>query len=83
MEPRATKRDLLWASLAVAAGALFVAALARAVAEIARNGSIRDALIVAALAGIVAFWVGVGAWRRTSWGAAALRRAGSARRSHD
>lgn len=65
---RPAVRDLLWAAMAVTVGCLFLAGLVAGVIDAIRNGGIQDLVVVLIIGGPVAFWLGVGAWRRTTWG---------------
>lgn len=61
-------RDLLWAGMALAVGALFVAAITQAVVRAIDDGAVRQLLVTFAIVVPAGFWLGIGAWRRTRWG---------------
>lgn len=67
VEAGATARDYGWLSLAVLMGGLTVLSVAACVAAALVGGDLRG-LVRLPVSVLFGYWVGVGAWRRTSWG---------------
>lgn len=67
MRSGATARDYGWLSLAVLMGGLTVLNVAASVGVAVVGGDLRG-LVRLPVSILFGYWIGVGAWRRTSWG---------------